>query len=272
MKKIKQTLLLTAALPMLGLFSAQAQTSTLSFELQPALFNSNPTPRVFGDESEPYVDFTSALALGNGSATNQRTSPITVPTSTGDVTFQLGSVAGLTQSLTQNGVSWSVTTDGSVNNNFAESYTNNDGLNTLFESGMVTERVGLGGGSIDISLTGLTVGTDYRLQLLHFQPGVAPSGRQMILQNADDTANNSGVYSYFDDSGVFRAANMTVSFTAASSDLNLNLLADPDGGAFNRSLLNGVALHAVPEPANFAAIFGALALFGVCLRRRRFRK
>lgn len=256
---------------MLGLFSAQAQTTTLIFELQPALFNVDETPRVFGDESEPYVDFVSALALGNGNNNDQRENPFTVATTTGDVTFQLGSVTGLTQSLTQNGVSWSVTTDNTVTNNFAESYTANDGLNTLFQSGMVTERVGLGGGSIDISLTGLTVGTEYRMQLLHFQPGVDPASRQMILQNADDTTNNSGVYSYIDDSGVFRAANMTVTFTAASSDLNLNLLADPDGGNFNRSMLNGVVLHAIPEPAHFAAIFGALALVGVFLRRR-FRK
>lgn len=269
MKKIKKSLILTAALSMFGLFSAQAQITTLAFELQPALFNVAETPRVFGDESEPYVDFVSALALGNGNNTSQRTSPITVATTTGDVTFQLGSLAGSTQSLTQNGVSWSVTTNGNQSANFAASYSNNTGLDTLFRAGFPTDTLD-NDGSVDISLTGLTVGTEYRLQLLHFQPpNVNPASRQMILQNADDTTNSSAVYSYFDDSGVFRAANMTVTFTAASSELNLNLLAA--GGGTNRAVLNGVVLHAIPEPAHYAAIFGALALVGVFLRRR-FRK
>jgi hypothetical protein len=272
MKKIKK-LLLAAALAMLGLFSStQAQSTTLTFELTPILFNEAQSSGLRGDQYEPYVDFISALALGNANSNDQRSGPIAVLTTTGNVTFEMGSVTGSsnnwTQSLTQGAVSLSVTNNGAILNS-PESYSNNSGLNTLFQSGMSTQRSGLDdGGLIEISLTGLTVGTSYRMQLLHYIPDVSPTTRQMILRNADDTSNNSGTYSYtIDANELFRASIMTVTFSAASPELVLELISDPNN-AFNRAVLNGVVLHAIPEPAHYAAIFGGLTLACVCLRRR----
>lgn len=204
-------------------------TAGLDFSQAQRIFNASPNHQVLNDG-----DLKLALNVGSEQAAE-------VPTLAGNLLFTGAGVSGRTQQSTAGELSVTVETSFQFSR-LSDSYSNNAGLQTLFGSAAVSERVGQGEGIIDISITGLEPGQQYRLQLFHLQPGVNPASREMVLLNRDDTGEYSGFFAPVSEVSGVRTM---VLWTAESPTLNLRLLANPQRSAYNRSVLNGLALHAL---------------------------
>lgn len=204
-------------------------TASLDFAPAQRIFNASPNHQVLNDGELK-------LALNVGSEQVAE-----VPTLAGNLLFAGAGVSGRTQQTTAGELSVTVETSFQFSR-LSDSYSNNAGLQTLFGSAAVSERVGQGEGIIDISIAGLEPGQQYRLQLFHLQPGVNPASREMVLLNRDDTGEYSGFFAPVSEVSGVRTM---VLWTAESPTLNLRLLANPQRSAYNRSVLNGLALHAL---------------------------
>lgn len=185
------------------------------------------------------------LAVNVGGGSN-----VTVKTRSGNLSFVAGSVSGKTSSVSALGVSLQVESDAGIaySRDAGESYSTNDDLSALFST-MAYSGVSADDGKITLSLTGLTIGYEYRLQLFHFSEGVVPGARRMILSDAADTNCSSGVYSYYDlDSNTaLEGVEVAVTWTADSAEKSFVLSAAP--GVFSRAVLNGAALYVTaPNP------------------------
>jgi hypothetical protein len=93
---------------------------------------------------------------------------------------------------------------------------------------------------IDISFTGLTVGTTYRMQTLHLGVNGGEGSRDMVLTDGVDTSSSfSHIYT---DGVISDAVSMTVVFTAEATTKTFNL--DEAAGG-DRSYINGLSLYAI---------------------------
>lgn len=113
--------------------------------------------------------------------------------------------------------------------------------------------------NVVMTISGLTPGLEYRLQLLHHQIATAGT-RDMEIHFGSTvvTGNGSGTFSA---AGTFgRIVTATFDATGSSQDFLIRV------GGNDRSVLNAATLFAVPEPS--AALLGGLGML-VLLRRRR---
>lgn len=141
-------------------------------------------------------------------------------------------------------------TDGSGNFSY-------DNFNTDLEA-LLDELVYASGfGSLGFTLDGLTIGNSYRLQLL-FSNDKNSTGNDIFvsLLGSDFSLKNWQP----------NAVNLIVRFTAEAETLFVGF--DGPDNQPGRAVLNGYALHEVPEPSTLAIL--ALGLIG--LGARRFKK
>jgi len=253
----KSSLLIIASL--LAASSSYGQ-AVVVFDSPLTIFNSDPATAFL-------TDGTLLFGMNVGSA-----SDVTVNTNTpeGSLTFTGSSIAGPTQTVSGGGASLAVTPDFSFASTNTSSYSNNSALETLFSTFAVSNASSTPSSRITLSLSGLTDGQEYRLQLLHFTPGVTPNSREMNLYNADNLLNNSGVFTYVNAATniATNGIRMTAIWTASGTTQDFFL----DGeGTFDRSILGGAALHAIPEPNAYAILAGVASMLFV-VSRRRFTK
>ncbi|MDQ8194112.1 PEP-CTERM sorting domain-containing protein [Coraliomargarita sp. SDUM461004] len=251
----KTPIILAAALVFAVTSYGQA---TVTFDGPVRIFNSDPATTLD-------TDGTLLLGMNVGSA-----SDVIVDTnrSEGSLTFTGSDISGATQTVSGGGVSLTVSPDNAFASRGEATYSNNPDLETLFSSFAMSNASNAASSRITLSLSGLTDGQEYRLQLLHYDPGVEPNSREMNLYNADDLLNNTGVFTYYDSSSniALNAVVITATWTAVGTTQSFFL----DGeGAFDRSVLNAAILHSIPEPATYAAFAGLLAFSAIMFRRCR---
>lgn len=116
--------------------------------------------------------------------------------------------------------------------------------------GLAFSSPALGGsGEIAMSLTGLTIGKEYRLQTIYLQNGTAPNLRATTIQNGSIVApsnNQSSVISY---SGSFEAGFISLSWTADATEQDFILLSTPPAtNDWARSVINAAVLHVMETP------------------------
>ena len=106
-----------------------------------------------------------------------------------------------------------------------------------------------GGGEIAMSLTGLTIGKEYRLQTIYLQSGTAPNLRATTIQNGSIVApsnNQSSVISY---SGSMEAGFISLSWTADATEQDFIILSTPPAtNDWARSIVNAAVLHVMETP------------------------
>ncbi len=126
-------------------------------------------------------------------------------------------------------------------------------------------------GAFSQTLSGLTIGQTYRLtfyQAAGQQAGfTGPTTEQWSVSFGNDTQLSS-LFS-LPQGGVGPWQLQTMDFVAASASQVLTFLAaGTPGGAPPISLLDGVSLNAVPEPATWAMMLVGFGAIGLVARRR----
>ena len=122
------------------------------------------------------------------------------------------------------------------------------------------------GGEITMSLTGLTVGQEYRLQTFHLQNGTTPQERALTIQNGSigtPSDNQSSAISY---SSSYEAAFASLTWVADDTSQDFIFLSTPPNNEWSRSVLNAAVLDAIPEPATLGLV-GGVAVVMIGLRR-----
>lgn len=218
----------------------------------PAIIPDDNTSSVFLNSG----DFVVSMDVRDGGATHSTLNGVTFLAGNYNNTLRR-------QSITANGVTVLVdaTSSGLEDaDTGALLYTKSAALNEVYDV-LGTSLISVGGGAIQISFSGLTVGQTYRLQTLHLADTGTEGSRDMVYSDGIDT---SSPFSMAYTEGVISGgiAN-TLTFTADASTKNISLAAAAAG---DRSYLNGLSLYAVPEPATFS-LMGA-ALLVICLVRR----
>ncbi len=201
---------------------------------------------------------TNLLTFGSPSAV---TGPSDIVT-TGTFHAAIGATAA---DITVNGVTFAtssplitVFTATAVNSTMGSFSSGNANYDSLINRGYIT----VGGGSNRVSLGGLTLGNQYRVQF--WTPAWSTTMPTQII-NADevnfDLGNTATVPTY-----------AVSSFTAIS--LSADFYFGPYGGGSTNGLMSAVAVYdvtAIPEPSTYAAIAGLGAL-GLAFWRRRSRR
>ncbi len=131
-------------------------------------------------------------------------------------------------------------------------------LQDVFDSNMMTNQGG-GGFAGTFSLSGLTVGTAYRLQILGAYQAGQDANRGFRIS---DGTNSADVVS----DGV-TGKSVVVVWTADATSQSFDLERLPDMSS--RVMINGASLAVIPEPGTFALLAGSLALAFVAAKRRR---
>jgi hypothetical protein len=226
--------LIIPSIALLYVASSLSAETTIDLTGTDRIYNTYPATTILNDG--PYV-----LGLNVGDAVNGAV------VKTGEdkfLNFKAGTITGTKNSITYNNITLTVGGNGSFYTGGTTSYSKNTALGVLFESGSSTPSEN---GLITLELSRLTTGYEYRLQLLNFVPEVNPNAREMILSNADNSSNNSDVYSYYNlkSGSALNAVRMDAVWTADSTSQSFNL--DADAG-FNRATLQGVALHITAIP------------------------
>ncbi len=212
---------------------------------------------------------TGATLIDNDTGTYQVAANVGGTTSqnvTVDGTVFLGA-SGVTNSVTANGVTIAWTNAGgggseenSGNNDYGDAGDGN--LEDLMVDLVFSGRKESGGDDSDIFVTvsGLTDGVQYRVQLLMDAAGTNPVFRDYVAIT-DGTISTAGF-----QVGTSGGASAIYNFTADNTG-TVNLTLDGDeSGSFVRTVLNGVSVYQVPEPASMA-LFGLGGL--MMIRRRR---
>lgn len=207
--------------------------------------------------------FSSVVAANVGS---QDASTVTV----NGIDFLAGDVADSNNtSVTANGVTIAWSTDngaGGAENNAGEqaAYTTagDTDLGKLMGDRIFSGRTNDGDqNDITVTLSGLTDGLEYSVQLLIDQIGSSPSSRSYDDLTPSIGGPGPGAFQAGSNGGASAIWTFTADNTGVAS-----ILIDGDGtGAFNRANLSAVSVSVVPEPSSLALF----ALGGACLLRRR---
>jgi MYXO-CTERM domain-containing protein len=111
------------------------------------------------------------------------------------------------------------------------------------------------GNALTVTLTGLTVGEQYKLQLLLFERA-GPLDRRF-----DVALNGSTIASAF-QTGIEQNRAIIETFIATSSTATINMTANP-----NQPTINALTLEHVPEPSRALLALAGLCVIGLSRRR-----
>lgn len=134
-------------------------------------------------------------------------------------------------------------------------YGSNAAMAELMDS--FTANNGDGQGTV-MTISGLSIGQQYRIQMLHHQVATAGTRDMEVHFGTLGTDPGSGAFSAAGNNG--RIVTITFDATATSQSFFIR------AGGNDRTVLNGAVLFAVPEPS--AALLGGLGVLAM-LRRRR---
>lgn len=160
-----------------------------------------------------------------------------------------------------------VATGGGLNANANDpGYVDAAGLGQLVRGLAYSSAASGEGGEITMSLTGLSIGQEYRLQTFHLQQGTSPAERALTIQNGSigtPSDNQSSAISY---SSSYEAAFSSLTWVADATSQDFIFLSTPPSGQYSRSVLDAAVLDAIPEPATLGLV-GGIAVLMIGLRR-----
>jgi len=172
-----------------------------------------------------------------------------------NATFSLNGVGfqGVAYSSSASGPFWA------MGSNRLEGAGRTSGLTIADAAFPLVERAWWDGGDRTLALSGLTEGSQYRLQVIF----TTDSTRDAILTNGDDPTNSSGAQLYGPD---FGPALMTAEWTETGTTQNIVI-----DRVSQAPVVAGFTLHLVPEPTSFALVGLGLLCFAGGYRRRQER-
>jgi hypothetical protein len=150
-------------------------------------------------------------------------------------------------SFSSGGVSMTIVADGgAVGSNAADPGYADANIGNLVRGVGTSDLANGGGKQMTMSLSGLTIGQEYRLQTIHLQYGPDPALRATTIQNGSvgtPSTNQSSVIN-FGASGEAGFSELT--WTADANTQDFIFLSTPPGtNDFARSLINAAILHAI---------------------------